>query len=652
MCETKYMKVISNKILDTLLGKLSSENEFVFLDSSKNVDESEVSLLFLNPIKKIRLLSGDNVDQFFTEIENAQNSGYYVAGWLSYELGYFLEENSESLFNKKIVLPVVLAELGLFKKPSVFDHKTGQHDFPIDETTSSPLSGSYHLQNVVPSIDYPTYLDAISQIKELIVAGDTYQVNYTLKMKFDFSGSQEALYRDLRRNQSVSYGAFIRFGDECTLSFSPELFFSIKGQTITMKPMKGTVKKGNTFDEVSYNSEFLKTDIKNRSENVMIVDLLRNDLGRLIHSTSGGDVSVKSLFEVENYETLLQMTSTIKATRRPCKRARFTVENILKALFPCGSITGAPKIRTMQIIQQLEKEGRGVYTGAIGYFAPNGDAAFNVPIRTVTLKEGAGEMGIGSGVVHDSEPESEWDECLLKANFLTKPVGNFELIESILWKNDGTGFFLLKEHLHRLQKSAQYFLFTLDIEQLLRLLEEKNIEYRKHRTTCVRLRITVAKDSTVSVAEAGCEVPQATSLPKRPQLITDSQPEIAICDEIITSDKPWYYHKTTNREQFNTYYQRACDKGLADICFINERGEVTEGCISNIIVYHNGAYATPPQSSGLLAGVMREYLLKSEEVELVEEVLLVEDLRNAEAIFLCNGIRGVRQVRLQKSDSF
>lgn len=642
------MKVISKKTLDTLLDRLSCENEFVFLDSSKSEDGSEASLLFLNPLKKIKLLYGDDISQFFAAIEAAQSSGYYVAGWMSYELGYLLEENSESLFNKKIAPKSVLAELGVFEKPYVFDHKTGQYNLPIDESTSSPLSVSYNLQDVVPNIDYPAYLDAISQIKELIVAGDTYQVNYTLKMKFKFSGSQEALYRDLRRNQSVSYGAFIRFGDVCTLSFSPELFFSLKDGTITMKPMKGTVKKGNSFDDVSNNGEFLHTDIKNRSENVMIVDLLRNDLGRLMYSTTGGDVSVKTLFEVENYETLLQMTSTIKANGGSANKVRYTVENIFKALFPCGSITGAPKIRTMQIIQQLEKEERGVYTGAIGYFAPNGDAAFNVPIRTVTLKGGNGEMGIGSGVVYDSEPESEWDECLLKANFLTKPVGDFELIESILWKNDGTGFFLLKEHLDRLQKSAQYFLFALDIQQIANLLEEKNIEYEKHRTTCVRLRLTLAKDSTVSLTEAVCEIPQITILPKRPKQITDFLPEIALCDEVINSEIPWYYHKTTNRELYNKYYQQACNKGLTDICFINERGEVTEGCISNIIVYRNGDYVTPPVTSGLLAGVMREHLLRSKVIELSEEVLFVEDLRTAEAIYLCNGIRGVRQVRLRK----
>lgn len=642
------MKVFPQTLLDSLLNKLSSEDNFVFLDSSKNEDGAEASLLFLNPVKKITFVCGDDVSQFFSQIESAQKSGNYVAGWVSYELGYLLEENSVSLFDKTNASTSILAELGVFKKVNVFNHTSGQHDFPIEEVASDQFRASYKLQNVAPNIDYTTYLGAISTIKELIAAGDTYQVNYTLKMKFAFSGSQEELYRDLRRNQSVSYGAFIRFGDKYTLSFSPELFFSIKGDTITMKPMKGTVKKGNTSDDELVYSDFLYTDIKNRSENVMIVDLLRNDLGRLMHNTSGGNVSVKSLFEVESYETLLQMTSTIKAKGGIAKKGRFSVESVFKALFPCGSITGAPKIRTMQIIQQLEKEDRGIYTGAIGYFAPNGDATFNVPIRTVTLNGNNGEMGIGSGIVHDSEPESEWDECLLKANFLTKPVADFELIETILWNNDGTGFFLLKEHMHRLQKSAQYFLFTVNIQSILNLLKAKDVEYKKDKTTCMRVRITVAKDSTVSCFEATCEAPDATSLPEYPDPKTDSKTEIGICDDVINTDTPWFYHKTTNRELFNTYYQNSCDKGLADICFVNSKGEVTEGCISNIIVYRNGHYVTPSLSSGLLAGVMRTHLLESEEVQLLDEVLFVEDLYNAEAIFLCNGIRGVRQVSLRK----
>lgn len=646
------MKLFPRTLLDALLSKLSCEEDFVFLDSSKNEDGTEASWLFLNPIRKITFTSGDDTSRFFSQIEAAQNSGYYVAGWMSYEFGYLLEENSRSLFDEKNAPTSTLAEFGVFKKPNVFDHKTGHHDFPIDESAPTKFKASYKLQNVVPNIDYSTYLSAITQIKELIAAGDTYQVNYTLKMKFDFSGSQEELYRDLRRNQSVSYGAFIRFGDEYTLSFSPELFFSIKGDMITMKPMKGTVKKGNTSDDESVNSDFLYTDIKNRSENVMIVDLLRNDLGRLMHSASGGDVSVKSLFEVENYETLLQMTSTIKAKGGGSKKERFSVEKVFKALFPCGSITGAPKIRTMQIIQQLEKEDRGIYTGAIGYFAPNGDATFNVPIRTVTLKGSNCEMGIGSGIIHDSEPESEWDECLLKANFLTQPVQDFELIETILWNSDGTGFFLLEEHMDRLQKSAHYFLFTLNIQQVLNLLKEKDVEYKKDRTACMRLRITVAKDSTVSFTEVACEAPSIINLPQYPMPITDSATEIALCDEVINTDTPWFYHKTTNRGLFNKYYQNACDKGLADICFINSRGEITEGCISNIIVYKNGHYVTPSQSSGLLAGVMRTHLLKSKEVKLSEEVLSCEDLYNAEAIFLCNGIRGVRQVSLRKKTEF
>ena len=636
------MKTITNNTLTRLLNFLSTREEFVFLDTAKPDTENTRSMLFLDPVHRLSFHQGEDVDGFLDKITVLQKDGLYLAGWLSYEFGCMFENSLRGLLCRPGDEGALLADLGAFRKRYIFDHRSGESDFPQMHESCSAHS-SYTVTRVTLSQNREEYLQAIGKILDYIGAGDTYQVNYTLKLLFDFSGSAEHLYRDLRRNQSVAYGAYIRRGEERILSFSPELFFRKRLDSVIVRPMKGTMKRGKTLVEDVKNRRFLAADIKNRSENVMIVDLLRNDLGRLMHFTDNGDVRVRSLFDVEVYETLLQMTSTVAA--ESTSLARVALSDFFKALFPCGSVTGAPKIRTMEIINELEKDRRGIYTGAIGYLAPGGEAMFNVPIRTVVLHGDHGEMGIGSGIVYDSDPEQEWRECLLKGRFLTRPVTEFQLIETLLHHPD-RGFFLLEEHLRRLQDSASYFLFNCTPGLIReRLLEES----RKFDRGGRRVRLTLAKDGAVVISSAHCDVPSHLQLPEAPAGKRVEVPRISLSATRTEAQSSWLYHKTTQRDLYDREFAAAREKGLFDMIFCNTDGEVTEGCITNIILFKEGACWTPPVRCGLLAGVMRDHLLRDGERPLREKVLTIEDLRAADALFLCNSVRGVVQVQLMDS---
>jgi para-aminobenzoate synthetase/4-amino-4-deoxychorismate lyase len=406
--------------------------------------------------------------------------------------------------------------------------------------------------------------------------------------------------------------------------------------------MKGTLKRGKTIDEDRRNRDFLCSDIKNRSENVIIVDLLRNDLGRLMHQLPGGDVRVDSLFDVETYETLLQMTSTITAQSSRKSLEEVSLHDLFRAIFPCGSVTGAPKIRTMEIIDELESERRGVYTGAIGCMRPDGEAVFNVPIRTIVLNGERGEMGIGSGIVHDSDPSQEWQECLLKGRFLTEPQQRFQLIETILW-HPRHGLFLIDEHLKRLRASAAYFLFHCECAEILTALWDRVAHCRGGAR---RLRLLLEKDGTFAIEVQECAPPFCLYLPQQPSLQEQNLPRVALSGSRVDSKSRWYYHKTTIRDLYNHEYAHAKERGLLDILFFNENGHLTEGCISNIFLYGNGTYLTPPVADGLLPGVMRRYLLKEGAVPIEQRSLTLDDVRQAEALFLCNSVRGVVQVTL------
>jgi para-aminobenzoate synthetase/4-amino-4-deoxychorismate lyase len=436
----------------------------------------------------------------------------------------------------------------------------------------------------------------------------------------------------------------MKHGDSHILSFSPELFFRLDSGKIIARPMKGTMKRGRFNGEDKIIARTLNADVKNRSENVMIVDLLRNDLSRLVDNTGGGLVKVESLFDVERYRTVFQMTSTIVATRFGSDR--IPPARILEAIFPCGSVTGAPKIRTMEIIDELEIESRGVYTGAIGYFGPSGEAAFNVPIRTVVIHGRRGEMGIGSGIVSDSSPIDEWRECLLKARFLTNPPPPYALLETLLFI-PGEGYLYLDDHLGRLAASADYLGRSCDLQQVRAGLVKCSRTFSG--TTCMRVRLLVAEDGEATIEEQECEPPQALSLREARALSSQPRSLTDFADQATDSSSPWLFHKTTRRELYDSAWRQAGSEGLCDLLFCNQRGEVTEGAISNIIIEKDGCFFTPSLECGLLPGVMRTRLLAAEGKWAVEErVLYKDDLRQADRIYLCNSVRGVVEVDLKQ----
>ncbi len=630
--------------LEKLLGFLSGQEEFVFLDTSRPDPENCQSLLFLNPVDRLLCRGGQSLEKYLDDLQQRLADGYFLAGWVGYEFGAMLEGGCHGSISRHDCR-TTLADLGVFLKPFIFSHLTGENDFPFDR--SSALNDArYSIDNLRPNMYKEDFIEALEAVRRYIGAGDTYQVNYTMKLLFNFSGSAERLYSILRRNQSVGYGAYLRSGGEQILSFSPELFFRKKGAEITARPMKGTAQRGRNSDEERANSLELHNDIKNRSENVMIVDLLRNDLARLLHGHGHSRISVDSLFDVESYESLLQMTSTIKATTALSTMQDLKLTELFRALFPCGSITGAPKIRTMQIINELEKGPRGVYTGAIGYFGPDGSAVFNVPIRTVRLQGGQGEMGIGAGITYDSVPEDEWHESLLKGKFLTNRQPEFYLFETLLWQQ-GSGYYLLEEHLQRLENGAGFFKFACHMAAIrARLIKEEE----GFSQSCYRVRLVLEKDGRVTVTADTAVSPTRTSLPVVPEKVVAGHPAMVDFSTIrVDTRAAWPFHKTSRRELYNKEYARALDQGLYECIFLNGTGAVTEGCITNIIIYSDGRYKTPPVACGLLPGVMRGRLLADASPPVFLEELTEEDVRAAEAVFVCNAVRGVVRVTLREN---
>jgi len=496
---------------------------------------------------------------------------------------------------------------------------------------------SYHIKNIRPTKTERSYLSDISKIKDYIKMGETYQVNYTFKYKFSFHGCSYRMFFDLSRKQSVPYAALIGFDNKKILSLSPELFFRRKTNILGVKPMKGTIGRGKNILEDYRKGKQLENSAKNRAENVMIVDMLRNDLGKI---SKTGSVKTTRLFETEKYQTLYQMTSTIKS-----KLYKNSWYDIFKSIFPSGSVTGAPKIRTIQIINQLEKAPRNVYTGSIGYISPEGEAAFNVAIRTILLDENKneGELGIGSGITISSNAKAEFNECRLKADFFIKKYVDFELIETLLWRKGQ--FFLLDMHLKRLKDSANYFNYRYARDHILKSLIIYAGAFNKDK--CYRVRLLLNKDGEAKL-ERG-QVPgghfTATPVQNTSEVSPrDLSPVVTFSKRITDSSNIFLYHKTTNRKIYDGEYLKYKKIGFVDVIFLNVKGEVTEGAISNIIVKTGKKYYTPPVKSGLLNGVYRQYLLNSQIFPLKEKVLYKQDIINAEKLFICNSVRGLVEV--------
>jgi len=550
----------------------------------------------------IRADAPEQVAGALAEVEKAVARGRHAAGFVSYEAACGL--NPDLGFSEKTELPLVW--FGIFSKRSDCDRET-------QESTTAGCQVS------VPklSISEANYLEAVDSIRDSITRGETYQVNYTTRQRFRISGDPFALYRKMCRNQRAPYCAWIDIGTHRILSASPELFFALGGDRLTMKPMKGTAPRRPRSDDDQRQRELLSASPKDRAENLMIVDLVRNDLARIAQT---GSVEVPVLFDIETYPTLHQMTSTVTARVRP----ETGLTNIFRALFPCGSITGAPKRRTMEIIRKLEGQTRGIYCGAIGYVSPGREAVFSVAIRTVVLETatGNGELGIGSGITWDSDTVSELKECLDKSAFLTRDSNPFSLIETLRF--DAHGYLLLERHLKRLAGSANYFDFSLDTNELRKRLQV----YGQELSGAHKVRVLLAADGNICLESQAL----TASDPAAPAIIELSR-------QRVDSSDPFLYHKTTRRALYDD--QLRAHPACYDVVFINERNEITEGSYNTVVISLNGELLTPALNCGLLPGVLREELLGVGAVR--EEILTLNDLQTADTIWLVNSVRGWRE---------
>ena len=590
----------------------------VLLDTVRPDGENGQSLLFTRPVRVLEAWTLAQVPPLLDEIDQAIKGGAYIAGYLGYEAGYAFEQIGPL---RPSAQP--LAWFGAYNAPDVL----GEEE--IEALLAPYEARSCSLEDVRFSLEREAYREQIAAIKAHIHAGDVYQINFTGAVRFRYRGEALALYRALRGRQRVAYGAFIRTEAADVLSCSPELFFRRDGRRLLARPMKGTVRRGETSEEDERLRRWLTQDEKSRAENLMIVDLLRNDLSVVCEPAS---VRVPALFTTEPYETLHQMTSTIEGRLRE----EVGYAALLRALFPCGSVTGAPKIRAMQLIDRLEAGSRGIYCGGIGFVAPDEQAVFSVAIRTVVLKDGCGEMGTGSGIVWDSDADAEYDECLLKSRFLTdvaEPDTSFKLIETMRW--DGTdgreGIRLFEGHLDRVRTSARHFGFAFDEPEL------------RHRVRDLlrNLETDVPHRVRVTLEEGGLFNLTASPLPGDNRRLW----KVIISDVHAHSGDVFFQHKTTRRVAYEKAYQQAQEAGCDEALLLNERGEITEGSRTNLFIRRGATLYTPPVASGLLGGVYRRHLLETRP-DVRERVLYPDDLRTADALYLCNAVSGLVEAEL------
>ncbi|BBB69466.1 para-aminobenzoate synthase [Undibacterium sp. YM2] len=569
------------------------------------------------------------------DAEQALQQGSFALALLSYESGAQLQGIAEHDGHAAVAVSRIL----LFRQCHILDSQQVTAFLQAQEAPHT-IAG---IAGIQPSVDASQFEEGIARVREYIAAGDTYQVNYTYRLHFDSYGPPAVLYSRLRQRQPVPYGALICLPDgEAVVSLSPELFVRQQQGKLLARPMKGTAAATGDTEQDQRLAAELAADSKNRAENLMIVDLLRNDLGRIAKT---GTVRVPKLFEVKRFSSVLQMTSTVEADLQQ----NLNLEQILTALFPCGSITGAPKHRTMQIIRELETEPRGLYTGAIGWFDPPaqpgalGDFCLSVPIRTLQLQAPVnnaepvlrrGVLGVGAGIVYDSVAQDEYAECHLKARFLTGLPPQFELFETMHATLE-EGCRHQSRHLQRLQASAQYFGFAWNQQQISEKLQQACDALPASLPH--RLRLALKPDCELDVRTA-----LLTSMPE--------QPKVMLAATASDSRNLFLRHKSSLRQQYDQAWQAAEQQGAFDMLFFNEKGHLTEGGRSTVLLKLNGKWLTPPLEDGVLPGIMRAILLEDRRYQLAEQVLTMADLLAAEQIMLCNSLRGAFVVELIKMD--
>ena len=561
--------------------------------------------IFTDPVKVLCCTKIEDVKPVLTKIEEALNQGCYAAGFLSYEAGAAFDK----AFPPCPLNDFPLMWFGIYDNaPTAFVPET-EEIFACSE-------------DLEPEISETEYHDAVSEVLEDIKAGNLYQTNFTFRLFAPKTNNPWRLFKALFVRHPMPYAAFINTGDFQIVSLSPEIFLERNGNELFNSPMKGTIKRSKNPVKDSKNADFLKTDPKNTAENLMIVDMVRNDLGRICCTDS---IFVDPLFHVDSYATLHQMISTVHGKIKP----ETTFSEIVQATFPAASITGAPKIAAMHKIQELEKSPRKIYTGSIACIYPNQNFCMNVAIRTLICSENSTELGIGGGIVYDSGKAAELDEALLKSKFIHAAEPDFEILETMLFEN---GISDSDEHLNRMAKSAEYFNFKYNKKSARKFITEKLANVNAP----ARVRLLLNFKGKF----------QLQSFPLQKTGWGMDSAKIKLSKEHTSSKDIFLRHKTTRREFYNKHFYKALDEGYDEVIFSNERGEISEGAISNIFIQtQNNSWYTPSLSSGLLPGIWRAATIKK--LNAKEKVLYPADLEQAKQIIIGNSVRGTVKVSVK-----
>ena len=560
--------------------------------------ELGVRQIFTDTIKELKTKDIKEVKHLLAEVEDYQNQGYYVVGYVSYESAPAFETKFE------VIDSPLMSEYLLY----FTIHDTVQTEsIPL---TYEPVLLPESWQELTSAEEYKA---AIEHIHHHIRQGDTYQVNYTVQLQQNITADPFAIYNRLVVEQNAHYNAFIQHDDVSIISVSPELFFKKDGDGLTTRPMKGTTNRGLTTETDLKQAQWLAQDQKNRSENMMIVDLLRNDMNRI---SKIGSEDVKSLCQVEQYSTVWQMTSTIETQLLP----NSSLSDVFQALFPCGSITGAPKIATMEIINKVEKQPRGVYCGAIGILVPQGPSIFNVAIRTLQMEGTKAVYGVGGGITWDSKWEAEYEETKQKAAVLYRQNPRFDLI-STGRVHQGKLLFL-EEHMKRLQESSRYFDYPFNKEKVKKQVEDlcQSLDF----DTDYRLKMSLAKDGELTF-----EHNQLTGL-------ADDFCQARLVEQTYPLDSPYTYFKTSYRPHISL--------GPHEQIYYNQKKELLETSIGNLVLKIEDQLYTPPIRLGLLNGIYRQNLIANNQV--TERVLTLDNLKQAQAIYGCNAVRGLYELKV------
>ena len=577
---------------------------------SRHPDQPDAWALWHAPREIIEAGTPGEVTRALARVEAAAHDGLHALGFVAYEAGVAFDARFAT-HTAPCDLPLVW--FAVFERPLTY---------PI------PLASEPSEAPWLPGLDENSYRENIERIKQHIANGETYQVNYTFPLHATGTPLMKSLFARLNEVQPTPYAMYIETPAFRIASVSPELFFRLNGETITCEPMKGTCRRAPHpgLDETV--GETLRNSRKNRAENLMIVDMIRNDLGRIAAS---GTVKVDKLFEVTPWPTLWQMTSTVSA------KTNATLPEIFQAMFPCASITGAPKLKTSEIIASLEKQPRGLYTGAIGWFGPGRRGQFAVAIRTA-VQTNHTTYGVGSGIVWDSGAGDEYRECLLKARILGDDEGDhFHLLETMRWST-GQGYLFLEGHLQRMQLSARYFGFACDINAIKLQLEHvaENFESVDQRVRVLLQRDGIIEIQHVTLTDEGfCDDPETAPVLNA---VIDSDRQLI--------DSPFLYHKTNRREVYEQ--ARARFPGADDTLLVNERDELMEFTNGNVVIRRGNQWLTPPLAAGLLPGVYRHHLLATGYIK--EAMLPLDALQPDDQLYFINSVRGWRATNVTRDD--